>query len=53
MWPHLATWEFVPIVVLLALWRAPDWILKVLATAEAVRRFRQRRDHEDQDNDRP
>jgi hypothetical protein len=48
----LAIWEFVPIVVLLAFWRAPDWILKVLATAEAVRRFRQRRYHEDQDESR-
>jgi hypothetical protein len=51
MWPHLAVWEFVPIVVLLTLWRAPDWILKVLATAEAIRRFRRARD-QDQGDDR-
>jgi hypothetical protein len=50
MWAQLAIWEFVPLVVLLALWRAPDWVLKVLATAEAVRRFRRCRD-DDQGED--
>ena len=32
--------EFVSLVALLVAWLFPDWVLKMLAAAEAIRRFR-------------
>ncbi len=40
MWPHLTSEDIELIVALRALWKAPEWGLKVLALAHAVRRFR-------------
>jgi hypothetical protein len=40
MWPHLTAWG----IILPAIWLAPDWLLKVLAVAEAIRRYRRQRD---------
>ena len=40
MWPHLTSADFELIVALRALWKAPEWGLKVLALAHAVRRYR-------------
>jgi hypothetical protein len=40
MWPHLTSTDFELIVALRALWKAPEWGLKVLALAHAVRRYR-------------
>ncbi len=44
MWPHLTLWEVLPMIGLRALWLTPDWLLKLLAVAEAIRRYRQERD---------
>jgi hypothetical protein len=40
MLPHLTTADFALIVGLRALWKAPEWGLKLLALAYAVRRYR-------------
>jgi hypothetical protein len=40
MWPHLTSADIELIVGLRALWKAPEWGLKVLALAYAVRRYR-------------
>jgi hypothetical protein len=40
MWPHLTSVDIELIVGLRALWKAPEWGMKVLALAYAVRRFR-------------
>ena len=48
MWPHLTPWEVWPPLALRTLWLIPAWLLRVVAAAEAIRRFR--RDSED---DRP
>jgi hypothetical protein len=42
VWPHLTSTEIELIVGLRALWMAPEWGLKVLALAHAIRRFRNR-----------
>jgi hypothetical protein len=40
MWPHLTPWEVLPMIGLRALWLTPDWLLKLLAVAEAIWRYR-------------
>jgi hypothetical protein len=37
------------VIKLYAVWLLPNWLLKVLAVAEAIRRYRRR----DEDDDRP
>jgi hypothetical protein len=44
MWPHLTPWVVLPMIGLRALWLTPDWLLKLLAVAEAVRRYRSQQD---------
>lgn len=51
MWPHLTLWEILPPVVLRTLWLTPDWVLKVVAAAEAIRRFRRGRDDDEAEDD--
>lgn len=51
MWPHLTIWEFVPLVALSVAWLFPDWVLKLLKMAEAVRRFRRGRDDDKAEDD--
>jgi hypothetical protein len=43
MFPHLTLWEILLAVGLRTLWLTPDWVLKVVAAAEAIRRFRRGR----------
>jgi hypothetical protein len=40
MWPHLTPSEAVLVIKLYAVWLLPNWLLKVLAVAEAIRRYR-------------
>jgi hypothetical protein len=40
MWPHLTSTDIALIVGLRALWKAPEWGMKMLALAYAVRRYR-------------
>ena len=40
MWPHLTSMDIALIVGGRALWKAPEWGLKVLALAYAIRRYR-------------
>jgi len=40
MWPHLTLAGLAIVAGLRAVWKAPDWGFKVLALADAVRRFR-------------
>jgi hypothetical protein len=40
MWPHLTFPDIALIVGSRALWRAPEWGLKLLALATAVRQYR-------------
>jgi hypothetical protein len=47
MWPHLTAWAtLLPAIGLglRTLWFVPDWLLKVVAVAEAVQRYRRQRD---------
>lgn len=44
MWPHLTPWEVLPAIGLRAVWLIPDWLLKALTVAEAIRRYRRRPD---------
>jgi hypothetical protein len=39
---HLSSLEFFTLVVLAVGWRFPDWLLKLIGLAEAVKRFRAR-----------
>jgi hypothetical protein len=41
MWPHLTSADIALIVGLRALWKAPEWGMKVLALAHAVRCYRE------------
>jgi hypothetical protein len=41
MWPHLTSADIALIVGLRALWKAPEWGMKVLALAHAIRCYRQ------------
>jgi hypothetical protein len=40
IWPHLTTWTICSFAGLRVLWKAPDWGLKLVVLAEAIRRFR-------------
>src|ERR1035438_295058 len=40
MWPHLTSADIELIIGLRALWKAPEWGMKVLSLAYAVRRYR-------------
>jgi hypothetical protein len=40
MWPHLTTSVVLVALGLRALWKTPDWGLKLVMLAEAVRRYR-------------
>jgi hypothetical protein len=40
--PQLSSVEFVIVVILVAVWMAPDWLYKLLLFAEALRQFRER-----------
>jgi hypothetical protein len=44
MWPHVTPWEVLPMIALRALWLTPDWLLKLLAVAEAIRHYRRQQD---------
>lgn len=47
MWPHLTAWSIILPAIGLGLrtiWFVPDWLLKLLAVAEALRRYRRQRD---------
>jgi hypothetical protein len=47
MWPHLTAWAIILPATglgLRAIWFVPDWLLKLLAVAEALRRYRRQRD---------
>jgi hypothetical protein len=48
---HLTLWEILLPVVLQAFWLTPDWVLKVVAAAEAIRRFRRGRDDDETEDD--
>ena len=39
-WPHLTPPEAALVIKLYAVWLLPNWLLKVLAVAEAIRRYR-------------
>jgi hypothetical protein len=47
MLPHLTPSEALLVIKLYALWLLPNWLLKHLAVAEAVRRYRCRRDDDE------
>jgi hypothetical protein len=40
VWPHLTSTDIELIVGLRALWKAPEWGLRVLNLAYAIRRYR-------------
>jgi hypothetical protein len=40
---HLTPSETVLVIKLYAVWLLPNWLLKVLAVAEAIKRYRQTR----------
>jgi hypothetical protein len=42
MLSHLTPWEALTAIGLVV-WLTPDWVLKLLAVAEAIRRFRHHR----------
>jgi hypothetical protein len=37
---HLTIWEVAPLIALRVFWLFPDWVRKMLAMLEAIRRFR-------------
>jgi|HubBroStandDraft_6_1064221.scaffolds.fasta_scaffold7495834_2 hypothetical protein len=52
MWLHLTAWAIILSAIelgLQVLWFVPDWLLKVLAVAEAIRRYRREQDDDDRD----
>jgi hypothetical protein len=51
MFPHLTLWEILLAVGLRTFWLTPDWVLKVVAAAEAIRRFRRGRGDDETEND--
>lgn len=53
MWPHLTLWEVVTVLVLRTFWLTPDWLLKLVAVAEAIRRFRRDSPASEEEHDRP
>lgn len=42
VWPHLTSTDIELIVGVRALWKAPEWGMKVLMLAYAIRRYRGR-----------
>jgi hypothetical protein len=46
MLPHLTSMEILLVIVLYAAWLIPAWLLKLLAVAEAIRRYRRLSDHD-------
>jgi hypothetical protein len=43
---HLTPWEILPLIVLGVVWLLPDWLLKLMVVAEAIRRYRSRLDED-------
>lgn len=42
MSPHLTSLEFLVLAGLVAAWRLPDWLMKFVRLADALRRFQLR-----------